>query len=130
MARHRPEIGSDKNPILVRGEGRHYGVGNSFQTGLSGRKKIDCRLPAKAPGYDSIVETGICQEADHPLVSPRDSLLHTLKRLFDLGRRWMGVGVSVLVMLAFGNVPFHLFPTSQVESDRTINLFEAQYRIV
>jgi hypothetical protein len=39
VARHRPKIGSDKNPILMRGEGQHVGVGNSFQPGLVGRKK-------------------------------------------------------------------------------------------
>jgi hypothetical protein len=36
VARHRSEIGSDKNPILVRGEGQHFGVGNSLQPGLIG----------------------------------------------------------------------------------------------
>ena len=54
VARHRPEIGSDKNPILTRGEGQHLGVGNSFQCGLMGREKIDCRLTAETPGDDRI----------------------------------------------------------------------------
>jgi hypothetical protein len=39
VARHCPEVGSDKNPILTRGEGQHLGVGNSFQTGLICRNK-------------------------------------------------------------------------------------------
>jgi len=112
-ARHRPEIGSDKNPILLRGEGQHFGVGNSFKLGHIGRKEIDCRLTAETPGDDRTVETGICQEADYQSASPRECLLpHSLKRLFHLGRRRVGCGESILLALAFRNVSFHLFPTS------------------
>ena len=39
VARHRPEIGSDKNLILTRGEGQHLGVGNAFQSGLMAERK-------------------------------------------------------------------------------------------
>jgi hypothetical protein len=70
MARHGPEIGSYQYPILTRGKGQNLGVGNSFQPGLMGGKKIDDRLTAKTPRYDRIVKTGIRQEADHPSVSP------------------------------------------------------------
>jgi hypothetical protein len=38
---HRPEVGSDKNPILLRSEGQYFGVGNSFQLRFRGGKKID-----------------------------------------------------------------------------------------
>ncbi len=62
MARHRLEIGSDKNPVLMRGEGQHFGVGNSFQLGLMRGKKIDGRLTAETPGDDRVVETGIRQK--------------------------------------------------------------------
>jgi hypothetical protein len=131
VARHRPEIGSDKNPILTRGEGQHLGVGNSFQCGLMGREKIDCRLTAETPGDDRIVETGIRQEADHPSTSPRNGLLpHTFKLHPDFGRCWMGSGESILFALAFHNVPFHIFLTSKIEGDRPINLLEAQCRIM
>ena len=115
VTRHRPEIGSDKNPILTRGEGQYFGVGNSFQPSLVRRKKIDCRLTAETPGDDRIVETGIRQEADYPSTSPRGGLLpDALKRRFDLGRRWMGSGERILLVLAFRNVPFHLCGTSQI----------------
>ena len=70
VTRHRPEIRSDKNPVLTRGEGQNLGVGNSFQPGLMRRKKIDCRFTAETPGDDGIVETGIRQEADHPSALP------------------------------------------------------------
>ena len=110
VARHRAEIGGDKNPILTRGEGQHFGVGNSFQRGLMGRKKVDCRLTAETPGDYPIVETGVRQEADHPSASSRNGLLpHPLKRRPDFGRCWMGRGESILFALAFQNVPFHIF---------------------
>lgn len=64
VARHRPEIGDDKNPILTRGEGQDFGAGNSFQRGLMRRKKVDCRLTAETRGDYPIVETGVRQEAD------------------------------------------------------------------
>ena len=88
---YRPEIGSDKNPVLTRGEGQYLGVGNSFKPGVVRRKKIDCRLTAETPGDDRIVEIGIRQEADHPSVSPRDGLPpHTLKLHLDFRMRLMG----------------------------------------
>jgi len=131
VTRHRPEIGSNKDPILLRGEGQYPGVGNSFQPGLMGRKKIDCRLTPETAGDDRIVETGIRQEADHPSASPRDGLLpHTLKRHPDFGRRWMRSGESILFALAFRHVSFHIFPTSKIEGDSPINLLEAQCRIM
>ncbi len=131
VARHRPEIGSDKNLILLRGEGQHFRVRNSFQPRFMGRKKINSWLTTETPRDDCIVETGIRQEADHSLASPRDGLLpHTLKRLFDFGRRWMRVGESILLTLAFRNIRFHIFATSKVEGDRAINLLEAQRGIM
>lgn len=131
VARHRPEIGSDKNPVLTRGEGQHLGAGNFFQPGLMRRKKIDCRLTAETPGDNRIVETGIRQETDHPSVSPRDGLLpHTLKLQRDFRMRWLGGGESILCALAFRNVRFHIFLTSKIEGDRPINLLKAQYRIM
>lgn len=131
VARHRPEIGSDQNPILMRGEGQHLGVGNPFQSGLMGRKRIDCRLTAETTSDDRIVETGIRQEADHPSASPRNGLLpHTLERHPDFRRRWMGSCESILIALAFRNVPFHIFLTSKIEGDCPINLLEAQCRIM
>jgi hypothetical protein len=131
VAGHRPKIGSDKNPILLGGEGQHIGIGNSFQPGLMGRKKIDCRFTAAAPGDNRIVETRIRQVADHRSASPRDALLpHTFERRPDFGRRRMGSSESILFALAFRNVGFHIFPISQIESDRTVNLLQAQCWIV
>ncbi len=129
MAGHRPEIGSDKNPILLGGEGQYIGIGNSFQPSLMGRKKIDCRFTAEAPRDNRIVETDIRQEADHPSASPRDALLpHPLERHPDFRRSWMGCSESILFALAFRNVRFHIFPTSQIKGDRTVNLLQAQCR--
>jgi hypothetical protein len=65
VPRHRPEIGSNKNPIPARSEGEHLGVGDSFQPGLMGRKKIDRRFAAETPGDNGMVETGVRQEANH-----------------------------------------------------------------
>ena len=130
MARHRPEIGSYKNPILPRGEAEHSGIGNSFQPGLMGRKKIDCRFTAEATRDNRIVETGIRQETDHPSASPRDAMLHSLERHPDFRRRWMGCSVRILFALAFRNVRFHILPTSEIESDRAVNLLQAERRIV
>ena len=65
VAGHRPEIGSYKNPILFRGESEHIGIGHSFQPGLMGRKKVDCRLTAAASSDDRIVEAGVRKKADH-----------------------------------------------------------------
>jgi hypothetical protein len=131
VAGHRPEIRSDKNPILLRGEGEHIRVGNSFQPGLMGRKKIDCRFTAEAPGDNRIVETGIRQKADHSSASPRSALLpHTLERHPDFGRRWMGCGERILFALALHNVGFHILLISQVKCDRTVNLLQAQRRIM
>jgi hypothetical protein len=85
VLRHCPEIGSDENPILTRGKGQHFGVGDSFQSGLMCRKKIDRRFTPETPSDDGIVEAGIRQEADHPSASSRDSLAtHTLKGHPDL----------------------------------------------
>ena len=118
MAGHCPEIGSDKNPIWHVAKASTSGSGTPW-------------LPTETPGDDRIVETDIRQEADHPSASSRDGLLsHALERLFNLGRRWMGIGESILLALAFRNVPFHLFPTSKVKGDRAINLIEAQCRIM
>lgn len=137
VARHRPEIGSDKYPVLMRGEGQHLGIRDTLQTGLMGRKKIDCRLTAETPSDDRIVETGIRQETDHwsnlrrASASPRDGLMpHSLKLHLDFGIRWMGSGEGILFALACRNVIFHIFPISKIESDRPINLLEAQYRIM
>ncbi len=131
VARHRPEIGSDKNSILTRCEGQHFGIGNSFQRGFMGRKKIDCRLTAKTPGDNRIVETGIRKEADHLSASPRNGLLpQTFKRHPDFGRCWMGSGVSIFFALSFHNVLFHILLTSKIEGDRPINLLETQCRIM
>jgi hypothetical protein len=69
MARHGPEIGSYQYPILTRGKRQRLGIGNSFQPGLMGGKKIAGRLTAQTPGDDRIVQTGIGQEADYSSVS-------------------------------------------------------------
>ena len=91
-----------------------------------GRKKIDCRFTAEAPGDNRIVETGICQVADHPSASPRDVLLpQTLERHPDFGRRWMGCSESILFALAFRNVRFRIVLIAQIEGDRAINLLQA-----
>ena len=42
----------------------------------------------------------------------------------------MGGGVSILFALAFHNVPFHIFPTSKIKGNCSINLLEAQRRIM
>ena len=130
MARHRPEIGSDENPILMRSESQNLGIGNSFQPGLMGRKKIDCRFATEAPRDYRIVETGVRQKADRPSVSPRNALLHTLERHPDFGGRRMRCSESILFALPFGTVGFHIFLTSPLEGDRAVNLLQAQCRIV
>lgn len=62
MARHRPKVGSDKNPILTRCKGQHVGIGNPFQPRFMSRKKVDRRLTAKTPGDNRMVETGIARK--------------------------------------------------------------------
>ena len=42
----------------------------------------------------------------------------------------MGCSESILLALAFHNVRLHIFPISEIEGDRPINLLEAQGRIV
>jgi hypothetical protein len=131
VTRHRSEIGSDKNPILERGEGQHFGVGNALQPSIMDRKKIDCWFATETPGDDRTVEAGIRQEANHLSASAGTDLLpHTRKRLLDIGRRWMGSRESILLALAFRNVRFHLFLTSKGEGDCTINLLKTQCRIM
>lgn len=86
---------------------------------------------AQAPGDDRIVETGIRQEANHPSASPRQHLpQQTPELLFDLGRRWMGSGESILLALARRNVLFDFSLLTQVEGERTVNLLDAQCPIM
>jgi hypothetical protein len=130
VARHRPEIGRDKNPILLGGESEHLSVGKPFQPGLVCRKKIDCRLTPETPADDRMVEARIREEADHPLASSQAGLPQTLKRHGDFRRCWMGSSESILCPLTFRTVPFYFFLTSKIEGNCSINLFEAECRIV
>ena len=70
VARHRLEIRSHKNSILLCCKSQHFGIGDSFQVSLIGREEIDCWFTAETSGDDRIVETGIRLEADHPSGQP------------------------------------------------------------
>jgi hypothetical protein len=77
------------------------------------------------------METGICQEPNHPSASPRYFLLpHARELFFDFRRCRVGSRILILLALPLGDVVFHFFLVAHVEGERAVYLFQAQRRVM
>jgi hypothetical protein len=124
MARHHPEIGRDKDPILLGGEGQTSASDTPSSLASWAERKSIVDLRRRHPLTIALwrlasVRKRIIGQGFAASASPQAGLLpQTLKRHVDFGA------------FAFRNVRFHVFLASNIEGDRPINLLEAQYRIM
>ena len=131
MAWHGLTVMRDQNSILLRGEAKHFGVRDSFELGVVRRQKVQCWFAPPTSFYDHVIEVGVRKEANHPLSSRRRNLPpHALEFFFDVRRRRVSLGVGILRQPALFHHLLHFVFVVQVEGERSVDLVQAQRRIV
>ena len=109
--------------------GARKSASSTSNPALLAEKKIHCRLAPQASGRT--VQACVCQETDH-----RSALLWQRLQTeacgtgTDRGTWSMSGGEKILFPLALRNILFYLDLVAEVESDSSINLFEAERRVV